>query len=53
MRDLLERFAKAACDRGQITLEEEEEWKKTLDELTRTGDFYYGLVYHLVAGRHE
>jgi len=51
-RDLLERFAHASRDRGQITLEEEQEWKKTLDEIAKAGDFYYGLVYHLVAGRH-
>jgi SAM-dependent methyltransferase len=50
-RDLLERFADAAYDRGQIRLEEREEWKKTLEDLSRSGDFYYGMVYHLVAGR--
>jgi 2-polyprenyl-3-methyl-5-hydroxy-6-metoxy-1,4-benzoquinol methylase len=52
-RDLLERFGQAARDRGQITLEEEDEWKNTLDELVQAGDFYYGLVYHLVAGTRE
>jgi SAM-dependent methyltransferase len=50
-RDLLERFADAACDRGQITPDERNEWKKTLNELAESGDFYYGIVYHLVAGR--
>ena len=51
-RDLLERFADAAYDRGDIKLEQRDDWKMTLDELARSGDFFYGLVYHLVAGRH-
>jgi SAM-dependent methyltransferase len=50
-RDLLERFAEAACDRGQISPEERDDWKKTLDDLAAAGDFYYGMVYHLVAGK--
>jgi SAM-dependent methyltransferase len=50
-RDLLERLADAACDRGQITPDERNEWKKTLNELAESGDFYYGIVYHLVVGR--
>lgn len=50
-RDLLERFADAACDQGRITVEEREEWKKTLNDLAGSGDFYYGIVYHRVAGR--
>jgi len=52
-RELLERLAESAHARGRITLEEQEEWKKTLDKLVQTGDFYYGLVYHWVAGRRE
>ena len=52
-QELLERLARSASDKGQITLNEEDEWKRTLDELAQTGDFYYGLVYHLVAGRRE
>jgi SAM-dependent methyltransferase len=50
-RDLLERFADSACDRGQITAQERDAWKNELDDLARTGDFYYGIVYHLVAGQ--
>ena len=52
-RDLLERFADSACDKGQIKPEERDEWKKTLGDLAGAGDFFYGIVYHLVAGRHE
>jgi SAM-dependent methyltransferase len=52
-RDLLERFADAACDNGRIKPEERDEWKKTLNDLTEAGDFFYGMVYHLVAGRRE
>ena len=50
-RDLLERFADATCDQGQITPAERDEWKVALSRLAEQGDFYYGLVYHLVAGR--
>ena len=50
-RDLLERFADAACQRGQIRPEERDEWKQTLNALAENGDFYYGIVYHLVAGK--
>jgi SAM-dependent methyltransferase len=50
-RDLLERFADSACDQGQIRAEQRDEWKKTLNDLAASGDFYYGIVYHLVAGR--
>jgi SAM-dependent methyltransferase len=52
-RDLLERFADAAYEKGQIKGEERDEWKKTLNDLAASGDFYYGLVYHLIAGKHE
>jgi SAM-dependent methyltransferase len=52
-RDLLERMADAATDRGHIEPEERDEWKRTLDDLAKSGDFYYGLVYHLVAGKRE
>jgi SAM-dependent methyltransferase len=50
-RDLLERFADAACERGQILPEQRDEWKQTLNTLAESGDFYYGIIYHLVAGR--
>ena len=49
-RDLLERFAVSAVAQGRITPEEQEEWLQTLEDLAREGDFYYGIVYHLVAG---
>jgi len=51
-RDLLERFADDAVERGQIQPEERDEWKQTLNDLAEAEDFYYGIVYHLVAGRH-
>ena len=51
-KDLLERFADAACEKGRITPVERDEWKKTLTELAESGDFYYGIVYHCVAGKH-
>jgi SAM-dependent methyltransferase len=50
-RDLLERLADANRDRGRLTEEQTAEWKRTLEELDAAGDFYYGMVYHLVAGR--
>ena len=50
-RDLLEKFGDAACDQGRIQPGEREEWKRTLAELAGSGDFYYGIVYHRVAGR--
>lgn len=52
-RDLLERFADSACDQRKITVEERDEWKQTLNDLAASGDFFYGIVYHLVAGRRE
>jgi len=50
-RDLLERLADSACEKGQITSEARDEWKTTLERLVASGDFYYGMVYHLVAGK--
>jgi SAM-dependent methyltransferase len=52
-RDLLERFADSACDKGSITPEEKDEWKKTLIDLAESADFFYGIVYHLIAGKRE
>jgi ubiquinone/menaquinone biosynthesis C-methylase UbiE len=52
-RDLLERFADAGSDQGRITQEEREQWKNTLEQLAGAGDFYYGIVYHLIAGRRQ
>jgi len=50
-RDLLERFADAACEKGRITPEERDEWKNILNDLAKSGDFYYGIVYHCISGR--
>ena len=50
-RDLLGRLADAACERGDIRPEERDEWKKGLEERAQSGDFYYGIVYHLIAAR--
>jgi ubiquinone/menaquinone biosynthesis C-methylase UbiE len=50
-RDLLERLSDAAADEGRILDKEKDEWKKTLIDLAASGDFYYGIVYHLVAGK--
>lgn len=52
-RDLLERFADSAYDQRRITVEERDEWKQKLNDLAASGDFFYGIVYHLVAGRRE
>jgi len=52
-RDLLERFADSACAQGKIQPAERDEWKETLTGLAGSGDFYYGIVYHLIAGRRE
>lgn len=50
-RELLARLADAALETGRITAAEREEWGNGLDDLADAGDFYYGLVYHRVAGR--
>jgi SAM-dependent methyltransferase len=50
-RDLLERLADAACERGEIAPEERDRWNNELEDRARSGDFYYGIVYHLVAAR--
>jgi SAM-dependent methyltransferase len=52
-RELLERFGEAAHERGHIHGEQKDEWNKTLADLAEAGDFYYGIVYHCVAGRRE
>jgi hypothetical protein len=49
----LERFADAGSDQGRINPEEREQWKNTLEQLAGAGDFYYGIVYHLIAGRRQ
>lgn len=50
-RELLGRLAEAALEAGRITAAEIEEWTTGLEALADAGDFYYGLVYHRVAGR--
>lgn len=50
-RELLGRLADAALEAGRITAAEREEWGTGLEALADSGDFYYGLVYHRVAGR--
>jgi SAM-dependent methyltransferase len=51
MRDLNERMADDALARGRIQADERAEWTGTLEALDASGDFYYGLVYHRIAGR--
>ena len=52
-QEVLGRMADAARDRGAITDAQWTEWKDGLTALANAGDFYYGLVYHLIAGRRE
>jgi SAM-dependent methyltransferase len=52
-RGLLAGLADAALRDGRITAGEREEWTETLERQAANGDFYYGLVYHRVAGRSE
>ena len=50
-RDLLERFANAAHDQGIISSAARDTWMQALNDLAASGDFFYGIVYHLIAGR--
>lgn len=50
-RELLKGLADAALAEGRITDAERQRWANTLEGLAARGDFYYGLVYHRVAGR--
>lgn len=52
-RGLLTGLADAALRAGRVTAEERGEWEETLARQAAEGDFYYGLVYHRVAGRRE
>lgn len=52
-RELQAGLADAALRAGHITPEERAEWDVTLELQAAEGDFYYGLVYHRVAGRRE
>ena len=51
LRDLLGRFAKDALDLHRITAEERQLWLETLEDLSQTNDFWYGLTYHAIAGK--
>ena len=50
-RELLDRISADALKAGRITAAERERWTATLESLADAGDFYYGLVYHRIAGR--
>lgn len=50
-RELLSGLADAARKEGRITEAERTEWDEKLSAQAASGDFYYGLVYHRVAGR--
>ena len=50
-RDLLSRLADDALKAERITPAERERWTTTLEALSASGDFYYGIVYHRIAGR--
>ncbi len=50
-RNVLQRTADDMVALGEFTAEEGTRWMKTLDDLAASGDFYYGLVYHRIAGR--
>lgn len=50
-RGLLASFADSALREGRITAEERDEWGEALEHQAASGNFYYGLVYHRMAGR--
>lgn len=50
-RELLSGLADAALREGRITGAERREWSEGLQAQAERGDFYYGLVYHRIAGR--
>ena len=50
-RDLLSRIADDALKAERITAADRERWTDTLETLAAAGDFYYGIVYHCIAGR--
>ncbi|MBX5484037.1 MAG: methyltransferase domain-containing protein [Myxococcaceae bacterium] len=50
VRNVLTTAADDALKAGRITAEERQQWWRTLEALAEEGDFYYGLVYHRVAG---
>ncbi len=50
-RELLDRIAADALKAGRVTAAERERWTDILESLVDSGDFYYGIVYHRIAGR--
>ncbi len=50
-RALLAHMADDAVRAGRLTAEQRLEWTASLEQLRTSGEFYYGLVYHFVAGR--
>jgi|GEM_PF-2929149 len=49
-RELLERMTAAAQARGSVTAEEAARFTSGLERAAGEGEFYYGIVYHRVAG---
>ena len=49
-RELLERFADSATTRGTVSAAEASGFKNQLRSQAEDGSFYYGLVYHRIAG---
>lgn len=50
-RELLARIADDALKADRITAAERGRWTAALESLAAAGDFYYGIVYHRIAGR--
>jgi len=50
-RELLPRAADAATSKGSITAEDAARFKESLSQSAASGDFYYSILYHRVAGR--
>lgn len=48
--ELLGRFIEAGLSKGRIANEEAERFRESLERKAEAGDFYYGLVYHRIAG---
>jgi ubiquinone/menaquinone biosynthesis C-methylase UbiE len=49
-RELLERFCDVAVQGASITADEGTRFKEILNQNAKAGDFFYGLVYHRIAG---
>ena len=50
---MLGKFASDAEKAGRLTADERARWLQTLEDLRASDDFYYGLVYHRIAGRKD